>query len=341
MTKLLTRDEFRSKVFERDLYTCVWCGKDAVDAHHIIDRSLFDDGGYYLENGASLCEHCHLDAEYTLISPKFLWQKIGVKPFLPEHFDPDLEYTKWGDIINPDGTRIKGELFYAEQVQKILSVCNLLGVYLPYVKYPRTYHLPWSENLKNDDRGLENCNHFVGKEVVVSEKLDGENTTGYWDGKIHARSIDSDNHPSRNLVKGFLTPKIYQLPKDWRVCGENMYAKHSIFYQHLKSYFYVFSVWNELNHCLSWDDMVETCQILNLEVVPVIYRGIWDEEKIRSLKREYNDNGDQVEGYVVRLAEGFPYRAFRKSVAKFVRKNHVQTSKFWRSEAIVPNELEK
>ncbi|MEL7307213.1 MAG: RNA ligase family protein, partial [Pseudomonadota bacterium] len=38
------------------------------------------------------------------------------------------------------------------------------------------------------------------------------------------------------------------------MCGENLYARHSISYNNLPSYFMAFSVWNELNQCLSWQD---------------------------------------------------------------------------------------
>jgi 5-methylcytosine-specific restriction endonuclease McrA len=41
MVGLMTRNEFRQAVFERDNYRCVICGDPAVDAHHIIERRLF------------------------------------------------------------------------------------------------------------------------------------------------------------------------------------------------------------------------------------------------------------------------------------------------------------
>lgn len=54
MNKLLSRDEFRESVFARDRYKCIFCGKQAeetpegkLDAHHIIERRLWSDGGYY------------------------------------------------------------------------------------------------------------------------------------------------------------------------------------------------------------------------------------------------------------------------------------------------------
>jgi 5-methylcytosine-specific restriction endonuclease McrA len=45
--ELLNRDEFREGVFERDNHKCVICGKPAVDAHHIMERRLFPDGGKF------------------------------------------------------------------------------------------------------------------------------------------------------------------------------------------------------------------------------------------------------------------------------------------------------
>ena len=44
-------------------------------------------------------------------------------------------------------------------------------------KYPRTYHVPWSPGTTSDDRLLKSVDQFVGKRVVVTEKMDGENTT--------------------------------------------------------------------------------------------------------------------------------------------------------------------
>ena len=67
-----------------------------------------------------------------------------------------------------------------------------------YVKYPRTYHLPWSRPT-SDDKKLVDDSQFYGKHLVVTLKMDGENTSMYED-KIHARSIDSanNNHPHCN-----------------------------------------------------------------------------------------------------------------------------------------------
>ena len=203
------------------------------------------------------------------------------------------------------------------------------------VKYPRTPHLPWSLGCTSDDKMLKSVGHFEGKEVVVTEKLDGENTTMYRD-HIHARSLDSIGGVDRDWVKALWSSLRYDLPVSWRICGENLWARHSIPYENLESYFYGFSVWDG-EECFDWDDTLVTFKVLGIVPVPVLYRGIWDEATIRNLPLDPMKN----EGYVVRLADSFCYNDFGSSVAKFVRENHVQTNDHWRHQKITPNILKQ
>lgn len=88
---LLTRDQFREAVFARDGRCCVICGAGAVDAHHILERKLWVDGGYYLDNGASVCEGCHLRAESTEVSCEELRGRCGIdRVLLPDHLAADV-----------------------------------------------------------------------------------------------------------------------------------------------------------------------------------------------------------------------------------------------------------
>ena len=123
-------------------------------------------------------------------------------------------------------------------------------------KYPRTPHLPWSPGASSDDVWIDTFALFEGSEVVITEKMDGENTTLYAD-HIHARSLDSRHHPSRSWVKGLHQSIAHLIPAGWRICGENLYARHSVGYEALPSYFMVFSIWDEHNHCLGWEQTVE------------------------------------------------------------------------------------
>lgn len=333
---LLSRDQFREGVFQRDNHRCVFCGSPAVDAHHIIERRLFPDGGYYIDNGISVCEEHHLACERTDISVEEARLAGNItKRIIPPQLYDDQIYDKWGNPIKANGERLIGELFFDESVQKIIK--SHLHKFTHYVKYNRTYHLPWSEGIHNDDRIIPSLDGFIGQQIVVTEKLDGENTTMYSD-YIHARSIDSKNHPSRNWVKNYWSTISHDIPEHWRICGENMFAKHSIKYTKLQTYFYGFSIWNEKNVALSWNDTLEWFKMLGIQPVPILYQGIFDENTIKNLWKP--ENWNTSEGYVVRTERSFNYGEFRKCVAKFVRKGHVNTIKHWMNgQVLEPNEL--
>lgn len=204
----------------------------------------------------------------------------------------------------------------------------------PYIKYPRTPHLPWSPGASSDDVFTIDCSPFVGKNIVITEKMDGENTTLYCD-HLHARSVDSRGHASRTWVKQWHQSIAHEIPHGWRICGENLYAKHSVGYEQLLSYFYGFSVWNAENICLSWAETCEWFSLLGIYHPPVLYKGQWDEAICRTLSIDT----ECVEGYVVRLADAFSYADFANSVAKWVRAQHVQTSQHWMFAEVVPNQL--
>ena len=51
----------------------------------------------------------------------------------------------------------------------------------PKYKYPRTFHIPGSPGATSDDKILKSLDHFKGKRVIITEKMDGENTSLYRD----------------------------------------------------------------------------------------------------------------------------------------------------------------
>ena len=96
-------------------------------------------------------------------------------------------------------------------------------------------------------------------------------------------------------------------------------------------------MWNDKNMCLNWDETLEWFKLLGVTPVPILYDGIYDEAKIKKLWDQ--SKYDTMEGYVVRLADTFAYSQFNKCLGKFVRPNHIQNSKHWMFEKIIPNEL--
>lgn len=172
----------------------------------------------------------------------------------------------------------------------------------------------------------------------MTEKMDGENTTIY-NNTYHARSLDSAHKEYHSYLLNVILPQLqYKLKTGSRVCGEYLYAKHSIKYDNLKSYFLVFSIWDE-DICMSWDDTKEYAKLLESEMVPELYDGVYDEKKIKQLAEETAARGG--EGIVVRAADAFAYTDFENNMAKYVRKNHVQTSTHWSTNTITKNNIIK
>ena len=205
------------------------------------------------------------------------------------------------------------------------------------MKYPRTLHLPWSPGVTSDDKVLESIDFFHNKKVVVTEKLDGENT-GMTSQLCHARSLESKHHPSRSWVKQLHATIKCNLSENLKLFGENVYAKHSVHYSKLTTYFYLFAVYDG-DICLSWDEVCEFAALLDLQTVPVLYRGPWDEDRVKACWTGQSNFGTEQEGYVVRFDDQFRYEDHAKCVAKYVRANHVQTSTHWMQEEVVPNEV--
>lgn len=124
----MNRFEFNERVFSRDNEKCVVCGDEAIDAHHIIERKLFEDGGYHLKNGASVCSECHWDCELTLVHPYELREMCGIEEkILPEQANPNKRYDKWLNEITGEKDEygrdiyVKGPMYDSESFQKVLD----------------------------------------------------------------------------------------------------------------------------------------------------------------------------------------------------------------------------
>ncbi|EAY24418.1 RNA ligase family protein [Microscilla marina] len=206
-------------------------------------------------------------------------------------------------------------------------------------KYPRTYHLPWSPGATSDDKIAAFIDQAIGQPIIITEKLDGENTCLNQHG-VFARSHAA---PTQNPWSSYLwdihTRIHYQLD-ELEVFGESLFAIHSITYTGLQQYFYVFgmrqgTVW------LPWEEVVMYADLLDLPLAPVLFEGtVQNEAELKALidgvlrepsEFESLELGIEVpkEGAVVRLATAFESDDFDQSVFKWVRANHVQTDEHW------------
>ena len=208
------------------------------------------------------------------------------------------------------------------------------------IKYPKTYHLPWSKSVARDDKVIDNLD-LLTEDIVITEKMDGENTTVY-NNAIHARSIDSSRHESRSFVKALASRFQYMIPNNWRICGENLFAKHSIWYDNLPSYFLGFAVFDDHNMCLSWKDTVTFLNALGVKTVPVIYEGPpLSAKEIYEITKPITENPELHEGYVIRVSRAFHFDDFKYNIAKYVRKGHVNTDAHWQYKEVVKNKTQE
>ena len=98
--------------------------------HHIIERKLFVDGGYYINNAATLCEQHHLEAEKTVLTVEAVRNSAKIsRAIVPPQLDAPRRYDKWGNEVLPDGTRLKGSMFSDDGCQKVLKAAGLLHLF--------------------------------------------------------------------------------------------------------------------------------------------------------------------------------------------------------------------
>ena len=131
-TVLLSREEFKRQVFQRSRGRCVLCGCLAVDAHHVMERKLFADHGYYLGNGAAVCEQDHWRCETTEVSLDDVRKAAGIAHVvLPPGYSTAEQYDKWGNRVWPSGLRTWGPLETDSGARKALAAGGYLGRVMP------------------------------------------------------------------------------------------------------------------------------------------------------------------------------------------------------------------
>lgn len=303
------RRKFREQVFDRDDNTCTvpWCDAPADEAHHIIERALWDNGGYIVPNGASVCNPNHQYAEKNIIPPQAFWMWLNIQSPATPTWSKNVKQSMldtWGwfdDVESLTGTWNVdkwGEPFVRPYNEHLRDT----------IKYQSTRHLLplyWhddtlaSERIENDDTEVQSLDHLVGIPLVITRKMDGGNCMLVSDTEtpVRARNGSSPEDTMRPLYRDgglYWQQKVNQkLPDHLQVFGEWLYAKHSIHYgcdcetpcddigpslseltgvTDDRAYFQVFGVFNTaLNVWLSWPSTQRIADELGFPTVPVLY----------------------------------------------------------------------
>jgi len=206
-------------------------------------------------------------------------------------------------------------------------------------KYPRTYHLPWSPGASSDDKIAATIDQVIGCPIIITEKLDGENTCLNQQGVFARSHAAPTQNPWSSYLWNYWNQLHFQLD-DLEVFGESLFATHSISYTGLQQYFYVFGM-RQGAFWLPWEQVILWAELMNLPLAPVLFEGVVNSEQeletlIDQLLQESSeleslevDQEVPKEGVVVRPIEGFKTEEFGEKVFKWVRANHVQTDAHW------------
>lgn len=353
------RQKFRQTCVDRDNSQCIvpWCNETVTsdpdgkgDVHHIIERKLWENGGYVEQNGVSICSKHHKDAEKKYIPPQAFWYWANInEPVLPDGLDRHVN--KFGESLESPRWKDRRK----------------------YIKYHSTRHLPFSNIGDQDDTYLRTVDPFLDIPLVITEKMDGSNAMLIKDMEhpVRARNGSQANHKSFSMLKDIYWEIHEDMPSDIQIFGEWLYAKHSIHYgcncieecqdvgkslsEYFENeygnrvYFQIFGVYNmEFDFWYSWPETEKIADELGFPTVPVIdVSGNKDKPMYVNKNQFYEDVyekaqeviGNGGEGVVVRSKYPFHYGEFRKRVGKYVRKNHVKSEEHWSHKQILPNRI--
>ena len=203
-------------------------------------------------------------------------------------------------------------------------------------RFPRTFHLPWSEEKSDNDKVLSNVDHLLNCYLSISIKMDGSNV-GLSREHLSSRGGDIPKHESFDLLKQKYSLIKYEIPEDFIFYGEWLYAVHSIEYNDLDDYLMIFAIFDRSQHVwLSVKDVIEYSQLIGFQTVPFIKHNLFykTEEDFKNgivnIARNTINKGH--EGIVVRKSGYF--NKYYGAVAKYVRESHVQTDEHWSNKPI-------
>ena len=119
---------------------------------------------------------------------------------------------------------------------------------------------------------------------------------------MYARSINAEaSHASFGPIKQLAAEISYSIPSSIQLFGENMFGVHSLEYDRLESFLYIFAALESDSHWLSWDHVTELANEASVPMVPLLTRQtvslsypvrdicfyfLWQFETLKQVERE-------------------------------------------------------
>ena len=203
----------------------------------------------------------------------------------------------------------------------------------PPPRYPRTPYWPWSPSNPPVHRFCPSAERFVGREIVVTEKLDGA-CTALHNGNALTRDGSGNAAPWLQMARKHHAWKTSGL--DVVIYGEDLMAVHSITYEPIRESetLRAFAALRD-GRFASWNELTALTDELSIPRAPLLFRGIMRNiRQLHDLIMEAHERPSELggarEGVVVRTADSFPEDEFSLNVCKSVRRQHVRSETHWR-----------
>lgn len=213
------------------------------------------------------------------------------------------------------------------------------------MKYPRTFHLPFSPKRGNDDKVLKDVSTFLNRDMVLTTKLDGSNVVLESENCFARSHFKSPTHPSFDWLKAFHASIKHLIPAGTQIFCEFLMARHSVVYDNLPSYLMVIGVragnyWECWEECGLWAEELGIAQVPNLGFYN--FRTAKElQEKVEELANQTDDYSESREGIVIRAHYSFRDDLFEKNVAKYVSNSFVCGNEHWSKQEFIKNQLRK
>lgn len=184
---------------------------------------------------------------------------------------------------------------------------------------------------------MESVAAFERVPLVITEKLDGSNLALTREAVFARSHAAAPTHASFAWAKALHARLAGRIEPGITLFGEYCYAVHSIVYEALPSYFFLFGVRDDMRgEWWSWDRVETQAQTLELATVPVLFTGECSDlqRQTAELAAGRSRFGGEREGVVVRVAAAFDNEEFPAKVGKYVRSGHVTTTEHWMHQEI-------
>ena len=242
------------------------------------------------------------------------------------------------------------------------------------MKYPKTHHIKGSKGVTEDDQvPLED---LPGDHLVIEEKLDGSMVSVSFENRqVVSRCQMPARGESASMFNAWVAEKFTALEEvlgsRYIMFGEWLYAKHTVFYDKLPSYFMEYDIYDRLERgWLSTDRRHALLLGTGIEHVPILAKAqktddlnLNDLIKPSLFRSEENfdelDRACEQSGYLTDIAlcqtmmdkpfmgEGLFLKAETKDFTvgwyKFIREEFLasllSSGSHWRDRQVIPNQI--